>query len=238
MADIVVAQRMWQRRDTPANWTSVNPILAAGEIGIEIDPAVDPTEISAKAKVGDGATPWNSLPYFGGAGGAPVEFQASATHIQWREVGDPTWIDLVVLSTLEGPPGTPGDDGDPGPPGPSSSCFPTVTCDGGLADIQVGALTDMYIPFGFDITDVVLVGRDIGSLQIDIRMCSYADHPPGPTDTICAGTPPTLVGANRMKDSTLSGWTTTIPSDSMLRFIVTSSAGIKTAQLTLIGIRS
>ena len=43
------------RRDTAANWTAENPVLAAGEIGIETN--------TLKAKVGDGATAWNSLSY-------------------------------------------------------------------------------------------------------------------------------------------------------------------------------
>jgi hypothetical protein len=47
--------RMQQRRDTAANWTSANPTLAAGEIGIETD--------TYKMKVGTGSTAWTSLPY-------------------------------------------------------------------------------------------------------------------------------------------------------------------------------
>ena len=43
------------RHDTAANWTSVNPILLEGEVGIETD--------TRKQKFGDGATAWNSLPY-------------------------------------------------------------------------------------------------------------------------------------------------------------------------------
>lgn len=45
------------RRDTAANWTSVNPILLDGELGIEVD--------TDKFKIGDGVTAWNSLPYGG-----------------------------------------------------------------------------------------------------------------------------------------------------------------------------
>lgn len=48
------------RRDTAANWTSVNPTLAAGEPGLETD--------TRKVKYGDGTTAWNNLPYGGGAG--------------------------------------------------------------------------------------------------------------------------------------------------------------------------
>jgi hypothetical protein len=47
--------RMQQRRDTAANWTSTNPTLASGEIGIETD--------TYKMKVGTGSTAWTSLPY-------------------------------------------------------------------------------------------------------------------------------------------------------------------------------
>ena len=46
------------RRDSAANWSSVNPTLAVGEIGYETD--------TAKIKVGDGSTAWSSLAYFVG----------------------------------------------------------------------------------------------------------------------------------------------------------------------------
>ena len=51
------------RRDTATNWSTENPTLLAGEIGIETD--------TLKAKVGDGSTAWNSLSYaFGISGGS------------------------------------------------------------------------------------------------------------------------------------------------------------------------
>lgn len=43
------------RRDTAANWTSINPVLAAGEIGYETN--------TRQVKIGDGLTNWNTLPY-------------------------------------------------------------------------------------------------------------------------------------------------------------------------------
>ena len=43
------------RRDTAADWTSANPILAQGELGLEID--------TARFKIGDGVLAWNSLLY-------------------------------------------------------------------------------------------------------------------------------------------------------------------------------
>lgn len=57
---MIVAQRMWQRRDSAANWTSVNPVMAAGEIGVELGSPI-------KVKVGDGVTAWTGLPYLGDA---------------------------------------------------------------------------------------------------------------------------------------------------------------------------
>lgn len=55
MADVIIFQRFWQRRDTSANWTSVNPTLASGEFGYETD--------TKRLKIGDGTTPWTSLGY-------------------------------------------------------------------------------------------------------------------------------------------------------------------------------
>jgi len=48
------------RNGTAAQWTSANPVLAAGEVGIETD--------TRKQKFGDGTTAWNSLSYAGGSG--------------------------------------------------------------------------------------------------------------------------------------------------------------------------
>ena len=43
------------RRYTASNWTSVNPTLAAGEMGFETD--------TGKLKIGTGSTAWTSLSY-------------------------------------------------------------------------------------------------------------------------------------------------------------------------------
>lgn len=47
--------RIQDRRDTASNWTSRNPVLAAGEHGYEIG--------TGKLKVGDGVTTWSGLAY-------------------------------------------------------------------------------------------------------------------------------------------------------------------------------
>lgn len=55
MTTTVTAQ-IQLRRDTAANWTSNDPILALGEIGYETD--------TLKQKMGDGTTAWSSLDYY------------------------------------------------------------------------------------------------------------------------------------------------------------------------------
>lgn len=50
-----MAQRIQFRNDTLANWNLANPVLAAGELGLETD--------TCFYKIGDGSTPWNLLPY-------------------------------------------------------------------------------------------------------------------------------------------------------------------------------
>lgn len=43
-----------------------------------------------------------------GDDGREVEFQVSATHIQWRYVGDVSWTDLIALDDIKGDPGVDG----------------------------------------------------------------------------------------------------------------------------------
>lgn len=52
--------RMTQRIDTASNWKTHNPVLLAGEIGIESDTKL--------VKIGDGTSNWNSLPYINNFG--------------------------------------------------------------------------------------------------------------------------------------------------------------------------
>lgn len=50
-----MATQIQLRRDTAANWTSANPTLAAGELGLETD--------TTYYKIGNGSTAWTSLAY-------------------------------------------------------------------------------------------------------------------------------------------------------------------------------
>jgi hypothetical protein len=67
------------RRDSAANWTSTNPVLASGEIGF------DTTENSIK--IGDGTSTWTALDYSSGG-----SFEISSTQPTGASEGD-LWFD-------------------------------------------------------------------------------------------------------------------------------------------------
>ncbi|OGM08818.1 hypothetical protein A2Z67_02315 [Candidatus Woesebacteria bacterium RBG_13_36_22] len=72
--------RMQQRRDASTNWTSINPVLLNGEIGIETDNTSD-----YKWKIGDGSHCWTDLPYMctatGGGGTGQVFIKGSGSSV-------------------------------------------------------------------------------------------------------------------------------------------------------------
>ena len=56
MEDRQVADKIQIRRDTAANWTSANPVLAQGELALETD--------TKKIKAGNGTAAWSALAYY------------------------------------------------------------------------------------------------------------------------------------------------------------------------------
>lgn len=69
-----MANKIQLRRDTAANWTSVNPVLSQGEPGLETD--------TNKVKYGDGTTAWTGLTYAstgGGGSSTPTRQTVSVT---------------------------------------------------------------------------------------------------------------------------------------------------------------
>ena len=50
-----MSQQILFRRDTSTNWSTTNPILAQGEMGLDLT--------NSRFKIGDGSTAWNSLAY-------------------------------------------------------------------------------------------------------------------------------------------------------------------------------
>lgn len=69
--------RIQLRRGKAAFWDSENPILRAGEPGLETD--------TRKVKYGDGVTHWRELPYSSGGADVPVDQASLADHINAAE---------------------------------------------------------------------------------------------------------------------------------------------------------
>lgn len=76
-----MATRMQQRRGLAAQWTSANPVLAAGEIGFEID--------TNKFKVGDGINQWADLTYFADVAGVGESLEG---YVSLDSVGAPDGV--------------------------------------------------------------------------------------------------------------------------------------------------
>lgn len=79
------------RRDTAADWTTADPILAEGELGVELD--------TNRVKIGDGATEWSGLDYFGvldsidDIAGVTI---TSATNGQFLQYDGTKWVNGTI----------------------------------------------------------------------------------------------------------------------------------------------
>lgn len=89
-----MATKIQIRRDTTSNWSSANPVLSSGELGINLT--------TGQFKIGDGSTAWNSLNYFIGylAGGSlddlsdvTITSAASGDFLRWNGTA---WINDAV----------------------------------------------------------------------------------------------------------------------------------------------
>jgi hypothetical protein len=88
------------RRDTAANWASVNPALASGEPGLETD--------TLKIKYGNGSTLWNNLPYAGGSSTFALPTASTTTLGGVKVDGTSITINGGVISSTGGSGGSSG----------------------------------------------------------------------------------------------------------------------------------
>lgn len=118
------------RLDTAANWTSANPVLLAGELGLDTT--------SGRIKIGDGTTAWNSLAYsmnkllsgtgvpsagLGVDGDVYVDVTAAAQKLYGPKAAG-AWgagQSIVGAQGIQGNPGNPGTNGQGVPVGGTST---------------------------------------------------------------------------------------------------------------------
>ena len=84
-----MANRIQLRRDGAQQWANVNPILAQGELGIELD--------TSRLKIGDGVTPWNSLKYE-----RPLETESNTANTLVKRDADGNFEAGAITATLIG----------------------------------------------------------------------------------------------------------------------------------------
>jgi hypothetical protein len=95
-AEDIMTTRIKLRRDTAANWISSNPILSAGEPGLETD--------TRKIKYGDGSTAWRDLAYANSKieGRTPIEITTQDPSSWVNVIGRPrndSSVNAVVYDT-------------------------------------------------------------------------------------------------------------------------------------------
>jgi len=84
-----MANRIQLRRGSAQEWSNVNPTLAIGELGIEID--------TGRIKIGDGVTAWNSLRYE-----RPLESVASSPNTLVQRDADGNFSAGAITASLIG----------------------------------------------------------------------------------------------------------------------------------------
>lgn len=116
----------------------------------------------------------------------------------------------------------------------------TFVIDGGLGETITPGSKRYLGPmnFGGTISSATLLADQTGSIEIEIRKCSYADFDAGVThpvsgDAITASAPVTLVSAAKSQDTTLTGWTTSFATGDIFEFVVNSATTVTWVEVTL-----
>ena len=105
--------------------------------------------------------------------------------------------------------------------------------DGGGVVLTPGIKGDLEIPFACQILRATLLADQVGSIVVDVWSDVFGNYPPTVADSITGAAPPTIVGATKSQDTTLTGWTTAVAAGNTLRFNVNSVATIQRVTLSL-----
>ena len=103
---------------------------------------------------------------------------------------------------------------------------PTFVIDGGGSAITTGIKGDLLVPFAGTITKWGIFADQTGSIVFDLWKDTFANYPPTVADSITGSAKPTLTNATMAQSSTLTGWTTAIAADDILRINVDSAATV------------
>lgn len=107
----------------------------------------------------------------------------------------------------------------------------------GSTVITTGIKGDISIPFACTITGVTLLADQVGSIVVDLWKDTYANYPATAGDSITASAKPTISGAVKSVDTTLTGWTTSVSAGDTLRVNVDSITTLTRVTLIISAVR-
>jgi hypothetical protein len=119
-------------------------------------------------------------------------------------------------------------------PGAGGTTTIGITVDGAGTALTTGVKGYVQVPFACTITANRMFADQSGSVVIDVWKDVYANFPPTDADSITASAPPTISGAVKSEDATLTGWTTAISAGDILGFNVDSATTITRVTLQLV----
>jgi hypothetical protein len=190
-------------------------------------------------------------PGLDGEDGREIELQNDTTYIQWRYVGDISWINLVALADLQGEDGADGREielqsngtyiqwryvgevswtnlvaladlkGDQGDPGAGWTYGQVELGAKSSINITAGDKAEIRIPYNGTITGWEIVGS--GNTSSIVVDIQKSSYSTYDTYSSIAGSEkPTLVSQKKNTDLTLSTWTTSIVEGDYLKAVVES----------------
>lgn len=89
------------------------------------------------------------------------------------------------------------------------------------------------IPYDMNITSWTIIADQSGSIVIDVLRGDYSTFPP--VTSIAGSEKPTLSGASKNQNTTLSTWTPNIAAGDIVRFNVDSASTVTRVTLSIQG---
>lgn len=105
--------------------------------------------------------------------------------------------------------------------------------DGGGSAITTGIKGDLQIPFACTINSWTIMADQSGSIVIDVWKDTFANYPPTGADSVTGSAKPTLSAAQAATSSTLTGWTTSISANDIIRYNVDSASTVTRVTISL-----
>lgn len=90
--------------------------------------------------------------------------------------------------------------------------------------LEAGTTAAFYVHDACTLDAFTALGVGSGSVRFDVRVDSYANAPPTSGDSICGSNKPEITGASKYIDTSLTGWTKSIPAGSWVFVVIETIA--------------